>query len=155
MSRKEASPLQVALRYLGFRARTEWELRKKLETSGFSGKDVHATLETLRRYKYVNDEELARDQALDRVVRRGAGPLLVEQELRRRGVEMHVIERVLAEAFGPGEELRRAKECIEKRFGRGGLNSVNVLKRAQSLLVRRGYHPPVVEEVLSPYFEEV
>lgn len=155
MSRKELSPLQAALRYLSFRARTECEVRRKLETSGFSDEQIHTTLETLKLYKYVNDEALARDWARDHALRRGCGPLWVAQELSRRGVETPLLERIIAEAFGPGEELERARQCIEKHFDRKSLSSLKVLKRAHALLARRGYNPSVIEEALSPYFEEV
>lgn len=151
MSGKTGTPLQVALRYLGFRARTEAEIRKKLERSGFAAEPIAMTLEQLRSYGYVNDEGLARDWTQSRAVRLGYGPRLVEQELGRRGVEPAVIERVVRETFDGGKERERARALIEARFGGEGLGSIKTLQRAQTLLARRGYHRSIIEEVLEPH----
>lgn len=144
-------PLQVALKYLSARARTESEVRQKLENSGFSKAHITAALEQLRSYGYVNDEAFARDWARSRIAHLGYGPRLVEQELSRRGVEPTVIERVLHETCDRGKELEQAKALLERRFGLDDLSSGKTLQRAEALLARRGYHRSVIEDVLAPY----
>lgn len=151
MSGKTGTPLQIALRYLGFRARTEAEVRKKLESSGFAEQSITTTLEQLSSYGYVNDEGLARDWTQGRAVQLGHGPGLVQRELARRGVEPPVIERVIREAFDGGKEFERARALIEARFGREDLGSIKTLQRAQALLARRGYRRSIIEEVLEPH----
>lgn len=147
-------PLQAALKYLSARARTESEVRKKLETSGYSKVHITATLEQLRSYGYVDDEAFARDWAQSRMAHLGYGPRLLKQELCRRGVESAVVDQILRETFDRSKELEQAKALLEQRFGREDLSSGKTLQRAGALLARRGYHRSVIEDVLAPHCTE-
>ena len=148
MSRNGPTPSQCALKYLGFRSRTELEVRHKLTASGFSEEEIKATLEELKSHNLLNDETLARDWTQLKTLERGYGPLFVEQELHRRGVATAIIERIIFETFGEGQEVTRAAEIVGRQFEETDLTDIKMLKRVEALLIRRGYNRSVIATVL-------
>ena len=145
-SQQEA--LKRALKFLGYRDRSEAELRTKLTQSGFPRKIIEPTLEKLRSLNLVNDENFARNFPLGRVEDRGYGPLRLERELRQKGIAKSIVSRILEEAFGKQEGKERAKTLLEKRFRGKNLSDAKVLHRAVSFLRRRGYRDSVIAEIL-------
>ena len=155
MTRNEPkTPLQCALKYLAFRSRTESEVHQKLVASGFSEEEARSALTELKSHNLLNDESLASDWTQLKAKERGYGPLFVERELLRRGVAMTIIERVLSETFGEGQEVERAAELVSRRFEEADLSDIKTLKRAEALLIRRGYSRSVITAVLAGNFQE-
>jgi len=122
--------------------------------SGFSPEQVNSTLEELKSRNLVNDESFARDWTQLKTVERGYGPLFVERELQRRGVGQTIIQRIISETFGDGHEFEQATQIIGRRFGADDLSDPKTLKRAQALLLRRGYHSSVIADVLGENLED-
>lgn len=143
------TPIQCALRYIGFRGRTESEVHNKLVAAGFSAAQIRSTLAKLKTQNLINDDALARDWTQLKSIERGYGPLFVERELRRRGVAMTIIERVIAETFGDGQEVQRAAKMVGRRFEEADLSDLKTLKRAEALLMRRGYTRSAITSVLA------
>lgn len=140
--------LKRALKFLGYRARSEAEVRAKLIQSGFSAKIVEPTLEKLRALKLLDDEAFARSFTQGKIENRGYGPLRLERELRRKGVAQTLIRRTLDEAFGTEEGKERARALLEKRFRGKDLGEAKNLRRAVSFLQRRGYRNAVIAEIV-------
>ena len=137
-----------ALKFLGYRARSEAELQAKLARSGFPPKIVAPTLEKLRALKLVDDQAFARNFTRSRIDNRGYGPLRLERELKQKGVAQALIRRVLDEAFGKREGKEQAQELLAKRFRGKDLGDAKNLRRAISFLQRRGYRDAVIAEIL-------
>ncbi|MFQ5682778.1 MAG: regulatory protein RecX [Candidatus Binatia bacterium] len=144
--REEA--LKRAYKFLGYRARSEAEVRLKLTQLGFSQETVETTLEKLRSLNFLNDEAFARGWVLERVENRGYGPLRVEQELRRKGIANSLISRIMQEAFGQQEVKKKARKLLEKRFKGKDLANMKMLRRAVWFLRRRGYRNSLIAELL-------
>jgi len=137
-----------ALKFLGYRARSEAEVRTKLAQSGFSLKIIEPTLTKLRSLKLLDDEAFARAFAQARIEDRGYGPLRLERELRRKGIASALIARLLDESFARNGGKERARALVEKRFGGKDLSDAKTLRRAVGLLQRSGYRDSVIAEVL-------
>jgi regulatory protein len=137
-----------ALKFLGFRARSEAEVRTKLIQAEFAPKIVDLTLEKLRGLKLLDDEAFARGFARARIEDRGYGPLRLEQELRRKGVGKALIGRILDENFARHGGKERARALVEKRFRGKDLTDAKSLRRAISFLQRRGYRDAIIGEIL-------
>ena len=137
-----------ALKFLGYRARSETELRAKLAQSGFLPKIVALTVEKLSALKLLDDEAFARNFARSRIDNRSYGPLRIERELKQKGVTQAVVRRVLDESFGKREGKEQARELLTKRFRGKDLGDAKNLRRAISFLQRRGYRDAVITEVL-------
>ena len=149
-----AEAFKRALKFLGYRARSEAEVRTKLIQAGFSPKIIEPTLEKLRSLKLLDDEAFARSFAQARIEDRGYGPLRLERELRRKGVAKALVGRILDETFGKQEGKARAQALLEKRFRGKDLNDAKNLRRAVGFLQRRGYRDGVIAEVLKRPLED-
>ncbi|MFQ5541205.1 MAG: regulatory protein RecX [Candidatus Binatia bacterium] len=140
--------LKRAIKYLGYRARSEEEVRVKLTQLDFPEKSIKATLERLRLLKVLNDEDFARGLALTRAKGREYGPLRIERDLRQKGISTSLIRSILEEAFADQGEMEGAKRLLEKKFSGKDMSDKKVIRRAAALLQRFGYHHTVIEELL-------
>jgi len=108
--------LKCAFRFLGYRARSEEEVRVKLAQLEFSEKSIKAALERLRVLNVLNDEDFARGWALDSAKGHEYGPLRIEKELRQKGISSSLIRPILEEAFAGQGEKERAKRLLGKKI---------------------------------------
>jgi regulatory protein len=142
------------LKFLGYRSRSEAEIRTKLTQCGFTSKTTETTLEKLRSLNLVNDGNFARAWAASRVEGRGYGPLRIERELRQKGIPKSLITQILDETFNRQQGKERAKQLMEKRFRGKDLSDAKSLRRAVSFLQRRGYRDSVIAEILGEPLDE-
>ncbi len=140
--------LKRALKFLGYRARTEEQVRMKLTQLGFSQTTVDATRERLRSLNLLNDETFARDWAMTRATDHGYGLQRIERELRQKGISESLIGPILQETFAEQGERERAKALVQKRFAGKDLKDNKVLRRVVTFLQRRGYRNSDIVELL-------
>ncbi len=140
--------LKRALKFLGYRARTEEQVRIKLTQLGFPQTTVEATLERLRSLNLLNDETFARDWAMARATNHGYGLQRIERELRQKGITESLIGPILQETFAEQGERERAKAIVQKRFAGKDLKDNKVLRRVIAFLQRRGYRDSDIVELL-------
>ncbi|MET0500039.1 MAG: regulatory protein RecX [Candidatus Binatia bacterium] len=146
--------MQRALRFLGYRSRSEAELQNFLVQRGYSTAIAEWTLAKLRALNYLNDETFAQDWARSRVEARGYGPKRIEQELRTKGIGPELIREALGQTFAPGDESARARLLLVKRFKNQQLDDHKMLRRAVGFLQRRGYSSKVIFDVLKYTVED-
>jgi regulatory protein len=151
--------MEIAVRFLGARPRTRWELERRLARAGVEQPVVEATLERLAELGYVDDAAFARWWGEQRDRHAPRGRRLVEAELRRSGVGRDVIEgfredharpeRAPEDASLPASEDERAREALARHL-RGRPLPVDVKARARvgMFLVRRGFDPETVRTAL-------
>lgn len=140
----------VALTYLGYRARTEAEMRRRLADKGFSEAVAEATLARLRDFEYLDDAAYARDYARTRFRTKGYGPQRLRADLRRRGVPAAAIEAALAAVIEADDVLEAARRHAATRRRRLGAEP-DPRKRRKKLtdaLLRRGFSYDTVRQVL-------
>lgn len=111
-------------------------------------------LAKLRSLNYLDDQTFARNWARSRAETRGYGPKKIDQELRTRGIGQALIQEVIRETFGPGDESENARKLLEKRFKNKKLEGPKMLRRAAAFLERRGYSRQVIVELLNGPLEE-
>jgi regulatory protein len=145
--------LNRAIKFLGYRARSEAEVRTKLAQSGFSLKIIEPTLTKLRSLKLLDDEAFARTFAQGRIEDRGYGPLRLERELRRKGIANSFIRRIVDETFAENGGKERARALLGKRFHGKDLSDPKTLRRVVGFLQRRGYRDSVIAEILKQPWE--
>ena len=151
-SQEEA--LQRALRFLGYRPRSEAELRSFLVQRGHSAAITERTLEKLCSLNYLNDETFARNWAHSRAEARGYGPNRIEQELRTKGIDQALIRQVVHETFDQVDESARARSLLERRFKCKQFDDPRMLRRAAGFLQRRGYSRKVIFDLLKHPLED-
>jgi regulatory protein len=140
------SPLDYAYRLLARRAHSEQELAEKLLAKGFTAAAVARTTERLLAQGYLNDAQLAADQA-ERLHKQGFGCERIRAKLFQKGLAPDTIDNALT-TEGSSDELGKARRFLASRFSPDALKQPKVAARACRLLVSRGYSQDVVEQLL-------
>src|SRR5829696_2841097 len=136
-----------ALGFLGYRARSEKEVRDRLRRYGYADQTVRSVVERLEELGYLDDGEFARLVAREKA--RKYGPRRVLAELRRSGVDAETAQSAVDEEFATRSELEEAFSVAERRYNRGG--SEAEARRVYGFLMRRGYSAEVCSEVAREY----
>lgn len=140
-----------ALHYLSYRARSEEEVRRKLQRSGFDETVCGQVLIRLRELGYINDADYALTYARGRFEYGNYGPNRIRYDLKKRGVNDQNIEEALAAVFRDEDGLvNKVREQAAKRWvhlAREG----DLYKRRRKLfdfLFRRGFPYDVIREAV-------
>ena len=143
----------MALDYLSYRARTEYEIRQKLRRSEFADAVVEGAVAWLRELGYLDDAAYARSYVEARFRNRGYGPARLRSDLRRRGVAGRVIDAVLGVLVEEEDMLEAARSHAEKRWPRLAAEA-DAFKRRKKLsdyLVRRGFSYDITRRVVEEF----
>ena len=146
---ERALAMSRALNYLGYRARSEKEVRDRLRRYGHGEETVEGVIWRLEELGYLDDEDFARLVARQKA--RRYGPRRISAELRRSGVGAELAEEVVGEEFAARSEVEEARSVAAQRYNRGGSNAE--ARRVYGFLVRRGYSSEVCAEVAREYRE--
>ena len=129
-----------AVRYLSYRARSEQEMRDKLSRAGISEIAVDTVITELKAARLLDDLQFALSFIHDKMLMRPIGPLLIRQELRKRGIQAEFIDTALDQAFSEKSPPEIAFELIQKRYhNMRHLEWIKAKKRLADLLYRRGF----------------
>jgi regulatory protein len=141
--------LEIALRFLGSRPRTRWELERRLRRAGAEDPVIGPTLERLSAMGYVDDAAFVRWWAEQRDRHAPRGRRMLEAELRQRGVPRDVIEAHREAGVGerapederlPENDEQRARAALEGHLrGRPLPTDRPGLQRLGMYLVNRGF----------------
>ncbi len=143
-----------AFNILGYRARSEAELRERLGRYGYLEETVSGVIARLEELGYLDDEEFARLKAREKA--RKYGPRRVSAELRQGGIDEELARSVVAEEFAGRSELWEARSAAARRYnGRSSSSSGSdaEARRVYGFLVRRGYSAEVCAQVAREYRE--
>ena len=138
-----------ALNLLGYRARSEAEVRERLGRYGYVEETVEGVILRLRELGYLDDEEFARLKAREKA--RRYGPRRVSAELRQSGVDEELARGVVEDEFAGRSEVGEARSAAARRYN--GHGSEAEARRVYGFLVRRGYSAEVCTQVAREYRE--
>lgn len=139
---------EAALRLLSYRARSEEELRQRLAQKGYAAGTVRRVIAELRRVDLVNDRQFAESWVESRLAGRRAGRRGLLWELIRKGLDRDLAGEIVDRRLPPEAETVAAKALADEFLAREGAEPKS-LARLHRLLVRRGFSPATVAEVLS------
>ena len=143
--------LKAAYRLLGYRQRSEIELRNKL-SSRFAKAEIDAVIERLRDKHMVDDIAFAQYWRERREMLNPRSRRMVCIELRQKGIDKEVISKVLV-SYNDEENAYRAakkkanllsKEC----YG-------NFRHKISSFLMRRGFNYEVTKQTVDRLWREL
>ncbi len=144
--------LQDALRLISYRARSEKELRQRLEQKGWDQTVIQETLDRLRQNGLLDDIQFARDWIENRQTFRPRGIRLLYQELRQKGLDEQTIQQALT-----GVDEEAAAQALARRQAQR-LKSVPPHVFHQKLiayLIRRGFSYELANNVSQNIWEEL
>jgi regulatory protein len=152
-------PLQraraLALKSLAAAARTEAQLRARLERAGLSSQ-ADAVIEWLRELRYLDDRAWARARARALVASGRVGPRVAEQRLRRAGIDPAAARAAVAGALAeeaPGGEAALCRVLAERRARGTPLDRLDARARGRlaRFLLGRGFSGAAVAGVLGGF----
>ena len=135
--------MDLALRLISARSRSEGEVRDALAARGCAASIVAKVLGRLRELGYIDDEKFAAECA-ERLQERGYGSLRITDQLRRLAVDERIVERVLP---GDAEERSLARQVLKRRFDERDLEDRRGLARAARFLAGRGFPAEVIDSL--------
>ena len=143
----------VALRFLGYSARSRSEMQKRLERDEFAPEIIAAVLAELEARNWVNDAQFARDWVEDRAERKKYGKGRLAAELRRKGVDKDEVTAAL-DTVEDDDELARARSAAASRWklsedetDREAIQAEK--RRVAAFLQRRGFGWAIITQVLA------
>ena len=129
-----------ALRHLVRREHSRAELARKLAPHAESPQAVEVVLDLLLSRKQLSDERFAEERA--RSLSRKYGPAKIRQDLKARGINKDVIDRISTEG-----ELERAKAILQRKYREAATTREDRARRAR-FLQSRGFSYDVIRSVL-------
>lgn len=138
-----------ALNLLGYRARSEAEIRDRLSRYGYLGETIEGIVLRLEELGYLDDAEFARMKAREKA--RRYGPRRVSVELKKSGVGEALAREVVEEEFAGRSEVGEARSAAARRYNGRGTDAE--ARRVYGFLVRRGYSAEVCAQVAREYRE--
>lgn len=131
--------LEMAIRYLGYRSRSQKEMITYLEGKGFDRDLIDETMEKLEGYGYIDDSAFARDWVAGRMSSKPMGRAMIKRELIFKGVEDEVIEEHLGRISQDQEEDRAYSLALKyvKRYK--NLEPREQFYKIGAALARRGF----------------
>ena len=143
--------LDLGLRYLSYRPRSQAELRTRLRRYGCEAGVIERVLAELRRMGLADDEEFARFWKENRESFNPRGQRLLASELRSKGVDAEIISEVIA---GIDEELSAYQAGRKRAKNLSGLEYYDFRKNLGGFLQRRGFGYAVVRDVVERLWRE-
>lgn len=138
-----------AISYLGYRMRSEKEMRDYLMKKDVDREQVSEIVQRLLNEGYVDDEEFAEMFVRNRINLSAKGPSLVKQELMQKGVSSEIAERA-AGAYTYEVQYEKAANVAEKRMRRSSNHShQKQLDQLRANLMRNGFTSEIINDVLA------
>jgi regulatory protein len=134
---------------LKFRLRSEAELKTRLEQKGFSAQLAESTVSFLKDKEFIDDRVFAKGWVSGRL-KRPFGLRKIKQELAQKGVAKEIIQDALAQVNEHYSESQIVSQLAQQRFSRlKGIDPLKARARVYGYLMRRGFSPDVVSEIVS------
>ncbi len=151
--------MEIAVRFLGTRPRTRWELERRLRRGEVPEPLIEVTIDRLAELGYLDDAAFARWWGEQRDRHAPRGRRMIEAELRQHGVPRDVIEAYRTEHAAParapedealpGDEVTRARDALERHLrGRSLPTEPKALQRIGMYLMRRGFDAGTVRSTI-------
>ena len=137
------------LRFLSFRPRSEFEINEYMLRKEVGGETREMVLEKLKNLNLIDDEAFARQWIEFRTHGRPEGKTLIKMELRRKGVDKEIIDKLLSEERGSASE-----KILAEKYGRAKLKrfknlpALEAKRKLYSALMMRGFSGETVREVI-------
>lgn len=145
---------QKALYYLGFRARSENEVRQNLVSKGFTPAICDDTVARLKGEGFVDDRDFASLWIDNRNTFRPRSNKLLSMELHQKGLSDDTIKLALEEFDIPEQTLaHKAAKSRAERYR--ALDWLSFRKKMESFLARRGFSYAICRPVVEALWDEV
>lgn len=137
----------TALHYIGYKMRTEQEVRKKLFEKEYTEYIIERVINFLIKYQYIDDMKYSESYIKQRLQYNPKGIYVLKMELKQRGVKQNVIDKAVENMNI--DELSDAIKLLQKKcFYLDDIDEKNK-KRLFAFLQRRGYSYDIIKEAFA------
>ncbi len=143
--------LNVATHYLGYRPRSEFEVRERLQRRGFDDNTIGVVIARLKEQGLVDDMDFARFWKENRDAFSPRSQWLTRLELKQKGVTDDIIEEVVG-TIDDGDSAYRAALSKARRLSRSDYQDFR--HRLGEYLKRRGFGYGVINLTVERVWEE-
>ncbi|MDG4657225.1 recombination regulator RecX [Ectobacillus antri] len=135
-----------AVSYLSYQMRTAYEVTEQLRKKEFGEVAMREVISKLKKDGYINDREYAMAYVRTQSNVSKKGPELISRELEAKGVSKDIITISLHE-YPVHRQIENAIEWCEKK-GKTyrNLSQLQIKKKLDELLIRKGYAPSIIAE---------
>jgi len=153
--RSRTRTMNRAVKLLAAKPRSVAELRERLLEKLWTDEAiVDAVIEKLKEYKYLDDDQFARDLALSKLRQKPQGRRRLQQTMSQKKLDKETRETAVAEAFEKLPESEMIDLAIEKRVRLKGIPETREdKKRFCDHLLRRGFDYDLIREKMSSLSE--
>lgn len=149
--RSRERTMNRAVKLLAAKPRSVTELRERLLEKLWTNEQiVDAVIEKLKEYKYLDDEQFARDLALSKLRQKPQGKRKLQQTMSQKKLDKSVVDDAITEAFEKMPEADLINSAIEKRLRlKGEPTTREDTKKFYDHLLRQGFSYDLIREKLS------
>jgi regulatory protein len=138
---------EAALVFLGYRPRSEKEVRDRLRRGGYEQDAIEHAIARLHEWRYLDDADFARRWVENRTAHRPRGKRLLQQELRHKGIDGEIARDAIDDA--ELDETGAAEALARRRLpSYAGDEPAAIRRRLGAYLARRGYGYDVIRVAL-------
>lgn len=136
------------LRLLSRRIYSKYEISTKLKIKGYSENIIFEVVFWLENKKYINDELFANMWAQFRLKNKPIGRYRLNQELRIKGVNQEIIQKIINKTYNHIDELVLARNLIDEKNAFAKLKNVSLTpQKIYNFLLRRGFSREVSKNI--------
>lgn len=136
-----------AYRFLGYKARTEKELRDKLLDELYPQEIVNRIIELFKNYNYINDKNYAQGHINNRSKFKPMAKRMLKYELMKKGIDNSIIETTIENSNV--NELDIAVQLLEKKIKNKTDLDKKEKERVYNFLLRRGFDYDTVNKAFN------
>lgn len=151
----QAAPIDVALRFLAQRPRSEQEVRRRLRRAGVAEAAEEAVISQLRQHALVDDAAFAEYWVGQRQTFRPRGARLLRAELRQHGVDARSAEAAAeTTAASAVDDAYRAAQKRARQLGSASADERAFKTRLGQFLGRRGFDWETISVAVNRLWDE-
>jgi regulatory protein len=150
-ARSRERTMNRAVRLLAAKPRSIGELRERLLEKLWTNEEiVDAVIEKLREYKYLDDEQFARDLAMSKLRQKPQGKRKLKFSMSRKQLNPELVETAVNEAYEKHSESDLIDIAIDKRLRIRGIPETREdLKKFYDHLMRQGFGYELIRSKLN------
>ncbi|MFA6620942.1 MAG: regulatory protein RecX [Candidatus Caldatribacteriota bacterium] len=142
-----------AIRFLSYRARSEWEIVNKLKNKNYPQPVIINVINWLKENDFINDINFSHMWIKNKLENNPIGRFKIKSELKNKGIDNNIIEKTIAK-FLPNDddELKLAYQLIKKKNDSLKLKNIELEhKKIINLLKSRGFSYNVISRIYNEY----
>lgn len=142
--------MQFAMKLIGLRRRSVFEIEKRLQQKGHLCDIIEQTIKELKGFGYLDDEKFAESYVSDKINFRPCGKQLLKKELRELGVEEDIAINKINELLDDEKEMELAEKIIIKKMKvrNKNIERNKLYKKYASFLQSKGFSFDIINKVL-------